>query len=120
MNISLEFLGCYHAHKEFFDAMAEGLQKQGHRVGIISPLREKDPYTGEDTRARVMRELGFKPDFVHLWGYNESISNGDQWTCQRMEDENIYIHFGPNGSTLKRWTTRACMKTMDNAAINKF
>lgn len=120
MTISIDLIGTYYEHKEFFDEMAHAMQKAGHRVGIITGEREKDPYTGMDNRERFLRELGFKPDFFYLWGPNETIANGDLWKAQRMELEGVALHFDDDATGMKKYSDLWIVKTMNSAQRNKF
>lgn len=123
ITVSLEFDGCYTEHKLFFDAMAKGLQAQGHRIGIITGRRIKEyDYTNKLTENdKVIKEfLGFEPDFMYLWGENETIGNGALWRCQKMDQENVLIHFSPDGTDLKKYTDRWVVKTMDSGQQKKF
>ena len=123
MNISLEFDGCYTEHKIFFDEMAKTMQKAGNKVGIITGRRVKEyDYTNNFVdNDKVIREyLGFKPDFMHLWGENETIANGALWICRKLDQEDVLMHFSPNGTELKRYTGRWIVKTMDSGQQKKF
>jgi hypothetical protein len=120
MTISIDLVGTYYEYKEFFDTMAVVMQAAGHRVGIISGERAKDPYTGANNVDRFMRELGFKPDFFHIWGENETIVNGDSWKAQKMIDEGVAMHFDDDAPALKKFTDLWVMKSMNSAEPKKF
>lgn len=123
ITVSLEFDGCYVEHKQFFDAMAQGLQAVGHKVGIITSKRIKEyDYNNNMTENdKVINEaLGFKPDFMYLWGENETIANGALWKCRKMDQENVTLHFGPDATEMKRYTDRWVVKTMDSGQVKKF
>lgn len=120
MKVSLELHGCYWEHKIFFDEMAKGMQKQGHQVGVITGERETDPFSGKDNRAEILKNLGFKPDFLYLWGHNETIANGNLWIVERMIKEDVYLHFSPNARELKKYTDRWVVKTLDSGQMRKF
>lgn len=120
MNISIETLGCYFEHKIFFDEMAIAMKKRGHRVGIITDEREKDPFSGEDIKEKILKSLGFKPDFIHLWGATETIANGNLWKCQKMDLEDVLVHFSSDATEMKRYTDRWIIKVLDSSQPNKF
>ena len=119
MNISIDY-EIYHEHKIFFDEMAISMQKTGNRVGIVAGLREKDPFNGEDKRVEIDKNLGFKADFVHLWGENEAIASGNLWIAQKLDQEDIYMHFDDDATEIKRYTQRWIVKVMNSAAQAKF
>ena len=117
--ISVDFENSYRDHKPFFDAMAQGLQAVGHRIGIITGMRERDVYTNEDIRAKIVSELGFKPDFIHMWGQTETIGNGGLWKAQKMDEENVMVHFDDDAIAIKRFTTRWVIKTITNDDLRR-
>lgn len=123
MNISIDYHGCYLEHKLFFDEMANAMQKAGHKVGIITGLREKE--IGYDRRVKenkieMLNNLGFTPDFVKMWGENETISNGNLWKAYRLDDEEIDMHFDDDATEMKKYTPRWIMKTMNHGEQKKF
>ena len=120
MTISIDLIGAYYEHKEFFDELAKCFQKAGHRVGIITGEREVDPYTGASNRERYLRELGFKPDFFYLWGPTETIANGEAWKVQRMMQEEVAVHFDDDADKMKKYTDLWIIKTMNSAEKDKF
>jgi len=120
MNVSIELHGCYWEHKIFFDEMAKGMQKAGHKVGVITGERDTDPFSGKDMRAEILTNLGFKPDFLHLWGQTQTIANVSLWVVEKMIEEDVYLHFSPNGRELKKYTDRWVVKTMDSGQKDKF
>lgn len=120
MTISFDLVGCYFEHKEFFDILANALQHAGHRVGIITGEREKDPYTGEDYKEKILPQLGFKPDFFHVWGAIETIVNGNSWKAHKMHQEGVAVHFDDDAKEIKRYTDLWVIKTMTNADPKKF
>lgn len=119
LSISIDYESSYHAHKIFFDALAHGLQATGHRVGVITGIREKDVYTGEDMRAKILSELGFKPDFVHMWGQTETIGHGGLWKARKMDAEDTIVHFDANAISIKRFTPRNVIKIVTNDELKK-
>lgn len=120
MTISLDIGGCYTEHKEFFDALALAMQAQGHRVGIITGEREKDPYTKADNREKIKQQLGFVPDFMHLWGEYETITNGALWKAERMHQEGVGLHFDDDAREIKRYTDLWVVKTLNPGEMEKF
>lgn len=113
MTISIDYLGCYTEHKEFFDVMSAAMQAAGHRVGIITGEREKK-------RGEIEHNLGFKPDFVHLWADDEFIVNGSQWKADRMNSEEVQLHFDDDGTHMKQWTNLWVVKTLNSSDPRKF
>lgn len=113
MTISIDISGCYNEHKEFFDAMAISMQKQGHRVGIITGERE-------EKRAHLMSQLGFTPDFMHLWGPYETIINGYKWKVNLMHQEGVSLHFDDDATEMKKYTNLWVVKTMNSGQVKKF
>ena len=113
MNISIDYIGCYTEHKEFFDAFAAAMQKDGHRVGIITGERESK-------RGEYERNLGFKPDFMHLWANEEFIVNGSQWKVDKMNAEQVQLHFDDDATHMKLWTNLWVVKTLNPADPKKF
>lgn len=113
MNISIDWGGCYLEHREFFDAMANAMQKDGHRVGILSGDRESK-------KNQIVGSLGFTPDFMILWGEFEYIVGGAQWKAQKMIDNHIGMHFDDDATEIKRWTPLWVMKTMNTGEQKKF
>lgn len=120
MNISISTTGCYFEHKQFFDEMALGLQARGHRVGIITGIREVDPFTSEKHKEVLLSQLGFKPDFVKMWGANESIANGNLWKAMKMDEEDVLLHFDDDAKEIKRYTGRWVLKSLNSGQLNKF
>jgi len=120
MTISFDLYGTYFEYKEFFDVMAFELQKAGHKVGIITGEREMDPYTGENFKEKILPQLGFKPDFFHVWGAVETIVNGYAWKAKKMVDEKVAMHFDDDATEIKRYTDLWVMKAFDPAQPNKF
>jgi hypothetical protein len=117
--ISIDYDNCYELHREFFDMMARGLQACGHRVGIITGMREKDVYNNEDLKTKMISQLGFKPDFVHMWGQTETIGNGSLWKAQKMDDENTLMHFDDDAIGIKHFTSRQVIKTIPNHELER-
>ncbi len=113
MKISFDWIGTYTEHKPFFDAMAIAMQKEGHQVGIITGEREA-------RRPEIERSLGFVPDFFNLWGDYETIANGALWKCQRMDEQDVYMHYDDEASSMKLFTERWIVKTLNSADKGKF
>jgi len=120
MNISIDWNGCYPEHKEYFDAMALAMQKAGHRVGIITGEREKDPYNKTDKTKEILGYLGFKPDFLVLWGEYETIANGNMWKAQKLIDNQIAMHFDDDATEMKKYTDIWIVKVLNRAEKGKF
>lgn len=120
MTISLDLYGTYFEHKEFFDIMATALQHAGHKVGIITGEREKDPYDESDFKQKILPQLGFKPDFFHVWGAVETIVNGAAWKAKKMVEEKVAVHFDDDGTDIKRYTDLWVIKTMSGGDPKKF
>lgn len=122
MTISFSFAGCYHEHSDFFNDMAKAMQAHGHRVGIITGgVRDgsKDqPHVY--TKDEMMKQIGFTPDFVYVWGQFETISNGNIWKVERIEYENVDIHFDDDATEMKKYTSRRILKVMNSGQLNKF
>jgi hypothetical protein len=68
----------------------------------------------------MIAKLGFKPDFVHMWGANETIANGNLWKAQRMDQEDVLIHFDDDAREIKKYTERWVLKALNNAELPKF
>ena len=113
MTISIDIGGCYNEHKEYFDVMAIAMQAQGHRVGIITGEREQ-------RRAEILANLGFKPDFMHLWGEFETIINGNNWKVARLLQEGVAVHYDDDATEMKRYTDLWIIKVMNSGDKNKF
>ena len=124
MTISFSWVGAYLEHKDFFDEMANAMQAKGHRVGIIAGEREKHADNSGrrviDQRAIVEQSLGFKPDFVVLWGETETIANTNLWKAQKMDEQDSLLHFDDDAKEIKRYTERWVVKTMNNDNKDKF
>lgn len=105
MTISFTFQ-TYDRYKEFYDVFATSMQQQGHKVGIISGNREQE-------RVKIERRLQFKPDFMHLWGEFETISNGSKWKIEKMEQEGVLVHFDEEATELKKFTDRWIFKSFN-------
>lgn len=82
------------------------MQKDGHRVGIISGNREAE-------RGKIEREIGFKPDFMYLWGDYETISNGSKWKVEKINQEGVLVHFDEDATDLKKFTDRWIFKSFN-------
>lgn len=119
MTISFDF-DSYLQHKVYFDEMAMGMKNRGHRVGIITGVREKDPFTNEDLKAKLITQLGFNADFIRMWGQNESIANGNAWKVARMVDEDVLVHYDDDATEIKKYTDRWIIKVMLNGQEKKF
>lgn len=113
MKISLDYAGCYLEHREYFDAMALGLQRMGHEVGFITGEREAK-------RNQIMGSLGFKPDFLRLWGDYETIANGNMWKVERMIEEGIAVHYDDDATEMKKYTDLWVIKVMNQGEKSKF
>lgn len=120
MNISIDYAGCYTEHKIFFDEFAKAMQKAGHRVGIITGERERDPFSGADLKEQMKKQLGFTPDFMHLWGAVETIANNNLWKCQKMDYEDVLVHFDDDAAEMKKYTGRWILKSLNSSQIKKF
>jgi len=120
MNFSFDLYGTYFEYKEFFDVFAIAMQKMGNRVGIITGEREKDAFTGEDFKQKILPQLGFVPDFFHVWGAVETIVNGNSWKAQKMFEEKIAVHFDDDAKEIKRYTDLWVMKTLNPSQKEKF
>lgn len=123
MTISIDYHGTYLEHPAFFDAMANSMQMAGHRVGIITGVREKEYDENNrlvSRREEILRHLGFVPDFLHLWGENETIANGNIWKIHRMIEEDVEVHFDDDAREMKKLTTRQVIKTMCVGEQEKF
>lgn len=113
MIVTIDIGGCYTEHKEFFDAMATAMQKDGHQVGVITGERE-------NKRPRILAQLGFTPDFMDLWGEFETIPNGAQWKADRLVTRGVGLHFDDDATDLKRFTNLWVVKVLNGGAISKF
>lgn len=113
MKISIDWGGCYLEHKLFFDEMAKGLKSQGHEVGIITGEREH-------RRREIENSLGFKPDFMHLWGEYETIANGYLWKVEKMHEHGIGVHYDDDATFMKRYTDQWIIKVMNQSEKEKF
>lgn len=113
MNISFDWGGCYLEHRSFFDVMAHALQAAGHKVGIITGERDTK-------KVVIVSSLGFKPDFISLWGEYESIANGNLWKCKAMDKHNVTTHFDDDATEMKRYTSRGIIKVLNSGEPKKF
>lgn len=113
MKISIDFEGTYNRYKEFFDAMANAMQKEGHKVGIIAGMRES-------RKDFILGQLGFKPDFIYLWGEFETIVNADGWKADKMKEEGVAVHFDVDARNMKLFTDLWVFKSYDPAQPRKF
>lgn len=113
IKVSLDWIGCYLEHKEYFNEMAKALQAAGSQVGIITGERESK-------RAEIEKTLGFKPDFLILWANDETVVNAAVWKVQKMIDNDITVHYDDDARDMKRFTDRWVIKTMKSDDVNKF
>jgi len=113
MNISCDWGGCYLEHREFFDEMAVSMQMRGHKIGIISGERKA-------REVEILGSLGFKPDFVSLWGDYESVANGYLWKCKELDKHDVLVHFDDDASEMKRYTGRWIIKVLNSGDPKKF
>lgn len=113
MKVSIDLGGCYFEHKEYFDAMARAMQKDGHKVGIITGEREQN-------RNKIMSQLGFVPDFLHLWGEFETIVSGARWKVERMLSEGVALHYDDDATEMKKYTDLWVVKVMCAGQEEKF
>ena len=113
MTISIDLDGCYWEHKMYFDLMAEAMQKAGHRVGVITGRRDKE-------RPAIIEQVGFKMDFLHVWGDDEAIVNGSAWKVKMMIHESVSVHFDDDATEIKKLTDKWIIKVMSNADKKKF
>lgn len=120
MTISFDLYGCYFEHKEFFDVMAKALQATGHRVGVITGEREVDANTHRKNRPHLLSQMGFTPDFMHLWGEFETITNGNVWKVKMMVQEGVAMHFDDDAAEMKKYTDLWIVKVMNSAQKGKF
>lgn len=122
MTISFDW-DSYKNYKLFIDSIADSLQESGHRIGVIASLREKEFNNQNqlvDNRELILRELPFQPDFIHLWGETETIANANLWKAQKLDQEDVYFHFDPDATELKKYTDRWIFKTLSSTNPNKF
>jgi hypothetical protein len=123
MTLSFDY-DSYLEHKPFFDMIALSNQKNGGRVGIITGVREieYDQRTRRTTNKKeeMIRSLGFTPDFVHLWGENETIANGNLWKCYKLDEEDVLVHFDDDATELKKYTGRWILKVLVGGQEGKF
>lgn len=114
----------YLQHKPVLDGIALAMQQAGNRVGIITGEREKhaDPSNTKviDKKQIILDSLGFKPDFIRLFGEIETIASVDNWKAQKMDEEGVDLHFDDDGTGIKRQTSRWVAKLMLNGQENKF
>lgn len=122
MTISFDW-NSYLNYKPFFDEILLRAKKDGHRVGVISSLREKE-YNAQnilvDNRQVILSTLPFQPDFIYLWGETETIANASLWKVEKLVFEDVYFHFDPEATEIKKYTDRWVFKTMDNTNTKKF
>ena len=122
MKISFDW-NSYQNYKLFFDELLPILQDKGHKVGVIASLREKEYNSSNvlvNNRELILRELPFEPDFIHLWGETETIGNAFLWKAQKLDEEDVYFHFDPDATELKKFTERWIFKSLDSTNLNKF
>lgn len=112
MKVSID-LNTYKEYRLFFDTLADAMQKQGHSVGIITGHRETE-------REKIMEELYFEPDFMYLWGETETIANANLWKCEKMDQEDVFVHFDEEARELKRYTDRWVFKSLNSSQPDKF
>lgn len=113
MKISFDWGGCYLEHRQYFDEVAKGLQRMGHKVGILTG--ERDSKAGE-----IRGSLGFFPDFMILWPEFQTIANGAKWKADRMVEHEIMVHHDDDATDIKKWTELWVIKVMNSAQVNKF
>lgn len=113
MKISFDWIGTYLEHKDYFDAMATALQLQGHEVGIITGERE-------NRRVEISNSLGFVPNFIKLWGENETIANGNLWKSITLKEMEINVHYDDDATELKKYTDGWIIKTLNSNERKKF
>jgi hypothetical protein len=112
MNISFTFQS-YVRYPEFYNELAHSMQARGNRVGVISGNRETE-------RGKIERALGFKPNFMHLWGEFETISNGSKWKIEKMIQEEVLVHFDEEATELKKFTNLWVFKSYNPDAPKGF
>ena len=122
MNISIDYDGCYTEHKDYFDLMAKAMQATGNKVGIITGVREVDNINGRvvNRKSEILQNLGFTPDFIHMWGETETIGNSNLWKALRMDMEEVVVHYDDDATEIKRYTDRWIIKVMNSADQDKF
>ena len=113
ISVSLDWNGTYLEHKMFFDCMAKAMQKDGHRVGIVTGERER-------RKQEILNSLGFTPDFIYLWGEYTAIGNSNLWKCEIMDKENILVHFDDDAKEMKKFTPRWVIKVLNTGEVSKF
>lgn len=113
MTIAFDWIGAYLEHKVVFDEMAKSMQLAGHKVGIITGEREK-------RKPQIMETLGFPPDFMCLWTDEEFIVNGNHWKAVKLDENNVDLYFDDDANSVKKFTSRWVVKTLNNADIRKF
>lgn len=121
MTISFDW-NSYLNYRPFFDEILVRAKKDGHRVGVIASLREKE-FVGSrivNRREEIEKEVPIQLDFIHLWGETETISNASLWKCQKLDEEDCYFHFDPDATELKKYTDRWIFKTLDPTRLKLF
>lgn len=113
MKISIDFEGTYTEHRAFFNEFAKAMQNEGHKIGIITGERDKK-------KEAIKEELGFEPDFMYLWGETETIANANLWKAQKMDMEDVYLHFDDDASEIKKYTGRWTVKTLNSSEPSKY
>lgn len=119
MNVSFDY-HAYQSNREFFTEFARAMQAAGNKVGIITGNRDRDVFSNEDLKEKMVKDLSFVPDFVRMWGQTETIGNGGLWKAIKMDEEDVIVHFDSDGTAIKRYTERDVFKTMDNGQRDKF
>lgn len=106
MKISFDYQS-YHQYPDFFDA----LYNANFDLGLIEGTR-KSKFD--------MSLIKFEPSFVHLWTDDEFIINASSWKCEKLDLEDVYLHFDVDASELKKFTQRRIVKTLNPADWRKF
>ena len=107
MKISFDLDGTFYAAPAVFAALGIALQKDGHRVGIL---------TGHGFRSEVsdrakLLEFGFSPNFYY--GRNDGEVSLDvlQWKASKLEAQLIDVHVDDDADGIGKFTSRFMLKT---------
>lgn len=113
MNVSLDFIGTFTEHRQFFTEFAKAWQAAGNKIGIIANERE-------NMWPKYSKELGFVPDFVEFMKMTDEIPNVALWKVNKIIDHDVILHFDDDAHRLKIYTDRWIVKVMNSAEKGKF
>ena len=107
MKISFDLDGTFYAAPVVFAALGIALQKDGHRVGILTG----HGFRSEASDRAKLLVFGFSPNFYYGRNDGEVSEDVMQWKASKLEGESIDVHVDDDADGIGKFTSRFMLKT---------